>query len=338
MLCFGAVVGCVPQAEPEDEAPVAEENAPAEEAPATAEEPVEEKVYRVGMILSGPITDASWNGPQYNGLLEIEKLGAEIAYQENIAVSDVAEALYSFAEEDYDCIFFGTNYYQETILPICAEFPEITFFITNGTVSEGNVHSFQVADEQQGFMMGVVAALASKTGQVGFVGGRESTPIYNGQSGFQQGVAYVNSSVVANCTITGTVEDVMANKEVALNMAATGCDVIVPLCDNAALGVVETAQESGVLAVGSGKGQHETAPDAVLVEVCKDTSVAIKAAYESFLAGNVSTETYKVGAAEGVVHLSDWFAPADGMDDVKARAQEIYEELAAGKIKITLDE
>lgn len=296
------------------------------------------KQYRVGMILTGPITDVSWNGPQYQGLKDIEKTGASIAYQENIDVSGVVDALRAYGDEGFDVIFLGTNFYEETALPITKEYPDITFFIINGTTTEDNVYSFQVADEQQGFLMGVVSALVTKSNKVAFVGGREITPIMNGMKGFIQGVEYVNKEVEALTIFTGTSTDVTASKETAKALLDQGADVIAPMCDNAGLGVVEAAEEANAYAVASGKGQNDVAPNAVLVTVGKNNGIAVTAAYNSFVSGNLKDKTLRFGAAEGVIYLSDWYKSADYLDDdIKSNVQSIFEDLVNGTIQVDRD-
>ena len=340
ILCAFMIVGCAKQ---ESEIPATETStAGTVSAEGTSGEnqrntEVDTKTYRVGMILSGPITDVGWNGPQYDGLREIEKMGAEIAYQESISVSDVADALYTYCDEGFDVIFLGTNYFEENALPIMAEYPNITFFIMNGTTTKDNVYSFQIADEQQGFMMGAIAAAATKSKNVGFVGGRESTPIMNGKAGFEQGVKYIDPNIAVNSIITGTNDDVTANKETAKAMIDAGADIVAPMCDNSALGVLEAAQEAGAYAVASGMGQNEVAPKAVLVTVVKNTGVAVKAAYEAFVNGELPSETLKMGANEGVIYLSDWYEAADGLSaEVKDKVMAAYAELAAGNIQINI--
>lgn len=307
-------------------------SAPASDAPAPAAD-----ANKVAVILSGPISDMSWNATAYNGLLEIEKMGAEIAYQENVDNSNLADAMNTYATGGFNIIFLSTNSYEEIGLEVAKDYPDVTFMIINGATTQDNVYSIQVADEHQGFMMGAIAALTTQSQQVGFVGGMEITPIINGQKGFEAGVAYVNENVKANTAMTGSMTDVNGAKEQAKAILDAGADVIAPMADNASLGVLEAAQEAGAKAVGSGASQQEVAPDAVMVEVIKDTAIAYKAAYTMYLEGNLSTTTNKMGVKEGVVFLSDWYAAADDVDQsVKDEVQKIYDELAAGNITIDL--
>lgn len=301
----------------------------------TAPKPADQN--KVAVILSGPISDMSWNATAYNGLLEIEKLGAQISYQENVDNSSLADAINTYATGGYNLIFLSTNSYEDIGLQEAPNYPDVTFMIINGNTTKDNVISIQVADEQQGFMMGAIAALAAGEGQVGFIGGMEITPIINGSQGFTQGAKYVNENIGVNSTMTGSMTDVNGAKETAKAMIDNGAAVVAPMADNASLGVLEAAQEAKILAVASGLNQEKVAPDAILVAVVKDTAIAYKAAYEAYLDGSLANETKKMGVAEGVVFLSDWYPAANNLSQkAKDQVMKIYEDLAAGKIDVSV--
>lgn len=292
---------------------------------------------KVACILSGPISDMSWNATAYNGMLEIEKLGAQISYQENVENSSLADSINTYATGGYNIIFLSTNSYEDIALQEAPNYPDVTFMIINGTTTKDNVVSIQIADEQQGFMMGAIAALTAGEGQVGFVGGMEITPIINGGKGFELGAKYVKENIIVNSAMTGSMTDVNKAKETAKAMVDKGATVMAPMADNASLGVLEAAQEGKALAVASGLNQEKVAPDAVLLAVVKDTAIAYKAAYETYLSGNLPTETKKMGVAEGVVFLSDWYPAANSLSqETKNQIKQIYDDLVAGKINVTV--
>lgn len=295
---------------------------------------------RVACILSGPISDMSWNYTAHQGMLRIEQMGAEIAYQENVENSALPDCINTYATDGYDVIILSTNSYEESALPITKDFPDTQFIIINGQTTEGNVTSYAVADEDQGFMQGAICALLSTSGKVGFVGSVEITPILNGRTGFEQGAQYINPAVEVNATMVGSYTDVGAAKEMSKAMIGGGVDAIAPMCDAAALGVVEAAQEGGIYAVASGEGQETIAPNAVVCAVIKDTAVVYERAYQDYLDGKLdgTTGVLKLGAKDGVVFMGDWYAAAEGIsDDVKAQITAAYDALAAGEVTITLD-
>ncbi len=312
--------------------------APAE-APAAAEAPAEAQ-HRVACILSGPISDMSWNYTAYNGLLKIEEMGAEIAYQENVENSALADCINTYASDGYDVIILSTNSYEETAMPIIKDYPDTQFIIINGGTTEGNVTSYQVADEDQGFMQGVICATLSQSGKVGFVGAMEITPILNGRAGFEQGAKYANDAIEVNAVMTGSFTDVAAAKETSKAMIDAGVDAIAPMCDNAALGVDEAAEEGGIIAVASGEGQDSVAPHAVVIAVIKDTSFVYEGAYKDYLDGKLTGDTgvVKLGAKDGVVYLSDWYdTGVEVTDEQKAAIEDAYKALASGEVTIELN-
>ena len=308
--------------------------ASASDGAANSDEPV-----RAACILSGPISDMSWNYTAHQGMLKSEALGAEIAYQENVENSALPDCINTYASEGYDIIFLSTNSYEEAALPITKDYPDTQFIIINGQTTAGNVTSYAVADEDQGFMQGVVCAAVSETNKVGFVAAMEITPMLNGRSGFEQGAKYINEAVETSSVMVGSFTDVAAAKEMSKAMIDAGVDALAPMCDSAALGVVEAAEENGAYAAASGEGQDTVAPNAVVCSVIKDTSIVYEQAYKDFLAGKLTGDTgvLKLGAKDGVVYLSDWFAAAEGIsEDAKTAVADAYKALAAGEITIEL--
>lgn len=299
----------------------------------------EGKKMKVAVILQGAISDMSWNATAYNGLKKIEALGAEVSYQENVPISSVSDSINTYATEGYDLIFLSTNGYEDFGAQAAPQYPDTQFILINGKQSHGdNLVALQIADDQQGFLMGAIAALTSKNKNVGFIGGEEITPIINGRKGFEQGAKYVDPSVKINATLTGNFNNVNQAKETAKAMIEAGVDVVAPMANAAALGVLEAAEESGTsYAIGSSIGQQSNAPKSLIIEIGKDTSIAYEAAYKLFLDGKLGKDVIRMGAAEGVVFLSEWLPASEGIsDDVKAKVQQIYDDLAAGKITIDL--
>ncbi len=295
-----------------------------------------DKKVRVALILEGAISDMSWNATAYNGLMKIEALGAEVKYIENTPASSVADAIRTFGDEGYDVIFLATSSFADAGAATAKEYPETQFFFINSSVVDTNCASFVIQDAEQGFLMGALSALLTQSKTVGFIGGLEIQPIKNGGQGFAQGVAYVDPEIKILSQNTGSMDDVNAAKELAKSFIGQGADVLSPMANQASLGVMEAAQESGACkAIGSGLNQETVAPDAAVTAVVKDTSIAYEAAYKAYLAGEIPNEPIKMGAAQGVIYIGDYYTEVS--DDVKAGINEIYAKLAAGEITITLE-
>lgn len=331
LMVFAVVAGCAQQPAKVPAATEQPAEAPAEE---PAEEPAAEEPVRVALILEGAISDMSWNATAYNGLMKIDALGAEVKYAENIPASAVSDAIRTYADEGFDVIFLSTNSYADAGAATAVDYPDTQFFMINSGVIADNVASFAIQDAEQGFLMGALAALLTETGTVGFIGGLEIQPILNGGKGFAQGVAYVNPDVKVLSNNTGNFDDVNAAKSLAKSMIGQGVDVLAPMANQASLGVMEAAEEGGVKAIGSGLNQETVAPNAAVVAIVKDTSIAYEAAYKAYLEGTIANEVLRMGAAQGVVYIGDYYIEVP--EEVKTQLQEIADKLAAGEITIDL--
>ena len=296
--------------------------------------------FKVAAIFGGAINDGNWNETQYNGLLNIEKRGAETSYMENVSDTDAAEAARTYASEGYNLVYLTTNSYQDYCTPVAKDFPDTMFVQINGTEITDNFISVRIADEEQGFLQGVAAALLTETGKVGFVGGQEINPIKLGSSGFQQGVDYVNATyglnVEAQRINTGSFTDVNQAKETAISIIEGGADVIAPMANDASTGIMEAGEEKGVMAIGCGLGQETSAPTATQLIIVKDVAIAYDVTFDAFMKGELkATEVETYGANKGVVYATDWMG-TKASDEAKARLQETIDKMSKGEIEISL--
>lgn len=297
---------------------------------------------KVAVILQGPITDMAWNQTAYNGVKKIEEMGAEISYQENVEVSSLADSINTYANANYDLVFLATNTYENAAKTIVGNYPNTQFVLINGAENyTDNMVSYQIADDEQGFLQGAIAALTTKTKNVGFVGGSAISAIVNGKKGFLEGVKYIDPSVKATATLTGNMDNVNQAKETAKAMIDAGADSVSPMCNQSSIGVLQAAEESGKSnVICSSTNQQDSAPNAAIIGIGKDTSIAYVEIYKRYLAGKLDTDKVtKMGAAEGVVFLTDWYDGAKDIDqETKDKVQAVYDDLAAGKITINLDD
>lgn len=308
----------------------------------TAEEPAEEPseepmdVPSVALLLPGPINDMGWNASAYSGLKLIEdSYGADTSYTESIGQSDMEEVFRSYASIGYDIIFGHGSQFTDAAVAVAAEFPDTMFILVNGEApTEPNLACVQVADEQQGFLMGAFAALMTETGTVGVIGGQEIPPITNAVAGFVAGAEYVDPDVEVLSSMTGSFDDVNAAKEMALAFIDSGADYVAAIANQAGLGSIEACEERGVYAIGANQDQFDISPDSVVVSVLKEVPIAFDFAYKTFMDGNLNAEVYRLGVKEGVVFFSDYHDYEDFVpQDVKDRLAEVEAELSADNIE-----
>jgi basic membrane protein A len=320
-----SIVGCA------GDQPVEPSEEPSEE---PAEEPVE--VPSVALLLPGPINDMGWNASAYGGLQLIEETyGADISYAESVGQSDMEEVFRSYASIGYDLIFGHGSQFTDAAIAVAAEFPDTMFVLINGNApTEPNLACVQVADEQQGFLMGAFAALMTESGTVGVIGGLEIPPITNAVNGFIAGAQYINPEVEVLSGMTGSFDDVNAAKETALAYIDNGADYVAAIANQAGLGSIEACEDQGVYAIGANQDQFDISPSSVVVSVMKEVPIAFDFAYKTFVDGNLNAEVYRLGVKEGVVFFSSYHDFEDFVpQEVKDRMDEVIAELSAGNIE-----
>ncbi|MFM8320887.1 MAG: BMP family protein [Chloroflexota bacterium] len=315
LTMLASLVGCQPAKTP---APAAPEAA---------------KPFKVAMVLHGAINDKSWNESGYNGLLKIKNdLNVETAYQEKVPLADAENAMRTFASQGYDLVIGHGDEFSEAGKVVAAEFPKVNFAVVNGANTAANLMSISMFDEQLTYLTGVIAAMTSKTGKVGFIGGLEIPPVVRNGNGFEMGAKATRPDIQVVKTIIGDFNDAAKGKEAALAMAEQGVDVIYYYVDQAMLGIQEAAKEKDVKLIGCIFDQHELAPELILTSAIQDTPTAIFLAAKDAMAGNFKGETKLYGLDSGALILAPYYdaVPQDVQDKVKQIMQDIID----GKIQV----
>ncbi len=294
-----------------------------------------ESGMRVGGLLDGSINDMGWCASAYKGLQAIEALGNEMSHKENIPLSDMEESAMAYADDGYNVIFGHGNYFLDPIKVVAPNYPDTQFFVFNGEASADNYTSMQCSDDQQGYLQGYIAGKLSKTGKVGFVGGMEIGPVVRASKAFEVGAKAANPDIEVVSTMIGSFDDSAKAKETTIAFAGSGIDVVAAFADMASLGVCEGATEQGILCVANGAGYMDMAPDAVVVEVEKDTSKAYLAAWDLYGSGTIEKgKVYTFGAAEGVIQVGEWNSAIQVDDAVKTDVANVYQQLVDGEIDV----
>ena len=114
-----------------------------------------------------------------------------------------------------------------------------------------NVQSVVFKEHEGSFLVGMLAALASKSGKVGFVGGMDIPLIRRFQCGYEQGVKYANPKAELIANMTGTTpaawNDPGRGAELAKGQFDRGVDVVYAAAGSTGIGVLQAAKDRGKL-------------------------------------------------------------------------------------------
>ena len=221
-----------------------------------------------------------------------------------------------------------------SITAVAKEFPKTPFAIIDAVVDLPNVQSFVYREHEGSFLVGQLAAMASKSGKVGFVGGMDIPLVRKFLCGFEQGARYANPKVVVLSATAGSTPaawtDPERGAELTRSQIARGVDVVFAAAGTTGLGILQAAKDGGILAIGVDSNQNHLHPGTMLTSMVKRVDLAVLQAF-----GGVKPGITSLGLKEGGVdyaldaHNDRLVTPAmrKAVDTAKA-------EIVAGRLKV----
>jgi basic membrane protein A len=224
--------------------------------------------------------DKSFNEASYNGA---ERFKAEtgIGYAEFEVQQDAQreQALRRFAERGNSPIVVAGFSNATAVQTVAAEFPETEFAIIDAVVDLPNVRSVIFKEHEGSYLVGVLGAMASKSGKVGFVGGMDIPLIQKFACGYVQGVKATNPKAEVFQNMTGNTPEAWNDRprgaEIARSQIDRGADVIYHAAGGTGIGVLEAAADAGVLGIGVDSNQNMLHPGKVLTSMLKRVDNAV---------------------------------------------------------------
>lgn len=224
--------------------------------------------------------DKSFNQSANDGTVRFKKeTGIEVREFEVTNAAQREQAMTRFAQRGAQVIV-AIGFSQASAVEAAAKkFPNVKFTIIDGTVNLPNVQSINFREQESSFLCGMAAALASKTGKVGFVGGMDIPLIRKFAQGYTEGAKFVNPQAEVFQNMTGTTaaawNDPTKGGELAKSQIGRGADVIFHASGNTGGGVMQAAKDAGKLSIGCDANQNYLHPGSVLTSAVKRVDVAV---------------------------------------------------------------
>jgi basic membrane protein A len=249
------------------------------------------------------------------------------------------QALRRFARDGYSPIV-AVGFSQETALKkVAEEFPNIKFAIIDAVVEKPNVQSVVFKEHEGSFLVGLLAAQASKTNKVGFVGGMDIPLIRKFACGYVQGVKYAKKDAEVFQNMTGTTGaawgDPVKGGELAKGQIDRGADVIYHAAGGTGIGVLRATADAGKLGIGVDSNQNGLHPGKMLTSMVKRVDVATYNAFDQAKKNTFKAGVSVLGLAEdGVAWALDEHNKALITPEMKAAADKAAADIKSGAIKV----
>ena len=279
--------------------------------------------------------DKSFNEAAYNGMEKWKKETGKSYLEFEISnESQREQALRRMAEKGASPII-GIGFGQASAIEkLAKEFPKLNFAIIDMVVNLPNVQSVVFKEQEGSFLVGAMAAMTSKTGKVGFVGGMDIPLIRKFQCGYEQGAKFVNPKTEVFANMTGTTgaawNDPARGGELAKAQFAKGADVVFAAAGGTGMGVYQAAKDSKKLAIGVDSNQNHVQPGTMLTSMVKRVDVAVYNVAKSHKAG-VSVLGLK---EDGVDFAMDAHNAKLVSADMKKKVDAMKADIISGKIKV----
>ena len=295
--------------------------------------------FRVGLLLDkGGRDDKSFNSAAYKGAQEAEKDGGVVVkVVEGRDDNSIEPMLRSLAEKKFDLIIAIGFSQADPLRRVAPKFPDRHFVIVDAEVDAPNVQSMIFEEHQGAFIVGAIAAMTSKTGKVGFLGGMDIPLIRRFAMGYEAGVKHVNPKAAVISNFAGVTGDAWINpakgKELALAQYGAGADVVFHAAGATGMGVFDAAEEKHLLAIGVDSNQNWVKPGFVLTSMLKRVDVAVRQVIKDGKGGRFKSGTVHFGLGEnGVDYAADEYNAKVLPAAVRAKADALKAEIIAGKI------
>ncbi|MEU0985504.1 BMP family ABC transporter substrate-binding protein [Streptomyces sp. NPDC005953] len=303
---------------------------------------------KIGMAYDvGGRGDNSFNDSAARGLDKAKaELGAEtkeLTARTSETPADRETRLASLAKDGYNPVLAVGFLYKSAVDKIAKEYPDTTFGLVDSVSDAKNVDSIVFTEEQGSYLAGVAAALKSKDGKIGFIGGVDLPLIKKFAAGFEQGVLETNPKATVQIQYLSTGTDTSGftspdkGKAAAQGMLDKNIDVIYTAAGGSGAGAIAAvAAKPGTWGIGVDSDQAKDPAlskyaASILTSVVKNVDTGVFELAKSVKDGKPLTGVHTYSLAENGVSLT---TTGDHLKDIQPKLDEAKKKIIDGQIKV----
>ena len=282
--------------------------------------------------------DKSFNAAAFMGAQKwSEETGEEFLEIELQSEAQREQALRRFAERGANPIVMAGFAFADALGQVAADYPDTKFAIIDMVVDAPNVQSIVFNEHEGSYLVGMLAAEASESGTVGFIGGMDIPLIRKFACGYAQGVKAVNPDATIIANMTGTTpaawNDPVKGSELTKAQISQGADVIYAAAGGTGVGVLQPAADEAILSIGVESNQPHLHPGKVLTSMMKRVDNAV---YDAFTAGaDLQPGFLVMGLSNaGVGYALDENNEALITADMKSSVDKASDDIASGALAV----
>lgn len=283
---------------------------------------------KIGFVYVGPVGDEGYSFAHDQGRKKMmENLGLsedQVIIKESVPENaDCEKALNDMVDQGCNVIFSTSYGFMDFTLNVAKQHPDVYFFHCSGYKTADNMSAYFGRMYEMRYLSGIAAGLKTKSNKIGYVAAMPLPEVTRGINAFTLGVRSVNPDATVEVKWTNSWFDPTGEKQAAVELLNSGCDVLGQHCDSA--GPVVAAQEKGAWAVGYNADALSKGPDAYLTAPLWDWGIYYTEQVQKIIDGTWKSENYwgHGHMNEGIVKLDKLSANcAEGTEEAIQKAQE----------------
>ncbi|SDJ89742.1 BMP family lipoprotein [Aliiruegeria lutimaris] len=229
--------------------------------------------------------DKSFNESAYTGAKRwADKTGGTFREIEMQSEAQREQALRRLAESGSNPVVMTGFAFGNVLAEVAPDYPDTSFAIIDMVVDQPNVRSVVFSEHEGSYLVGMLAANASKSGTVGFIGGMDIPLIRKFACGYAEGVKAVNPDAKIISNMTGTTpaawNDPVKGSELTKAQISQGADVVFAAAGGTGVGVLQAAADAEILSIGVDSNQNHLHPGKVLTSMVKRVDNAVEKAFD----------------------------------------------------------
>lgn len=306
-------------------------------------------VIKATLIVRTQLGDKSFNDSAWAG---VQRAGQELGIEVKVIEIGGDQTKYEptfldVSESDADIILVNSGAMSEVADGLADQFPDKKYVFFDMDPIFENTHDNVIAlsynQNESSYLAGVLGALMSESGEIGFIGGTENLIINDFMVGYISGAKDTNEDIKIHTSMIGNFNDTGKSKELAFVQINNGADVIHPVAGGASLGALDAVKERQIWALGVDSDQAmmlkesnpETA-DRIPTSALKNVNVSLYNVLKDYAEGNVEWgTTNRMGVKDGVAGIAkNEYYDKLVSEDIKAKIEEVEAKIISGEIVV----
>jgi basic membrane protein A len=219
----------------------------------------ENEEVTVGVIIPGSKDEYGWNGMSAQAIEKAcDELGVGIEIKENTTeyTGKCEIAVNELIDDGIGIIIMPSYNYVEEIEQVIRNNPDTEFYCTAPKTDIPNYTAYFARMYQGRYLSGILAAMMSKTNNLGYVAAMNNNEVNRGINAFALGARSVNKDIVVNVAFTGD-WDIEETEKKATNFLIDKCNADIITYHQNRNFVSDAAAAKGIDVIGYNLRQDE---------------------------------------------------------------------------------